>query len=265
MESKEWETFFAKNQPPVDFEKKRQRIEEFCAQHLGSTEKIVLVTPEAVCAALQGRGLLDQLELTEGESPGIRVRSEAVSQVLPVLRAFRAAREGGRLLAVPFTTLVDYLFLLRSASASLAAFGRRALLYLAAAVSDFYIPGEEMPEHKIHSETGPLQLHLQLVPKMLRPLVWLWVPEAFVVSFKVGLMGDSFHGWPAGPRPKALTNYKHKLVIANELHSRKHHVLFVTQESHEAVDLSPAQLAAGIEIEELIVEKLSRQHALHMA
>lgn len=52
------------------------------------------------------------------------------------------------------------------------------------------------PEHKIHSDGGPLQLHLQLVPKMLRPLVWLWVPEAFVVSFKVGLVGDSFHGWP---------------------------------------------------------------------
>ncbi|KAG0422864.1 hypothetical protein HPB47_001340 [Ixodes persulcatus] len=308
MESKEWETFFAKNQPPVDFEKKRQRIEEFCAQHLGSTEKIVLVTSGGTSVPLEHNmvrfidnfsagtrgsssaeyflaagyaviflyrtnslkpfvrhfkdgGLLDQLELTEGESPGIRVRSEAVSQVLPVLRAFRAAREGGRLLAVPFTTLVDYLFLLRSASASLAAFGRRALLYLAAAVSDFYIPGEEMPEHKIHSETGPLQLHLQLVPKMLRPLVWLWVPEAFVVSFKLETDSDIL----LEKSRKALTNYKHKLVIANELHSRKHHVLFVTQESHEAVDLSPAQLAAGIEIEELIVEKLSRQHALHMA
>lgn len=32
------------------------------------------------------------------------------------------------------------------------------MFYLAAAVSDFYIPVSEMPEHKIHSSGGPLQV-----------------------------------------------------------------------------------------------------------
>lgn len=32
------------------------------------------------------------------------------------------------------------------------------MFYLAAAVSDFYVPVSEMPEHKIQSSGGPLQV-----------------------------------------------------------------------------------------------------------
>ena len=63
--------------------------------------------------------------------------------------------------------------------------GPLALLYLAAAVSDFYIPASQMPCHKIQSSGGPLSLSLQLVPKMLAPLVKIWAPNAFIVSFKL--------------------------------------------------------------------------------
>lgn len=38
--------------------------------------------------------------------------------------------------------------------------------------------------HKIQS-SEPLRLHFELVPKVLRPLVKFWVPDAFVISFKV--------------------------------------------------------------------------------
>lgn len=36
--------------------------------------------------------------------------------------------------------------------------GSSVMFYLAAAVSDFYIPASEMPEHKIQSSEGPLQV-----------------------------------------------------------------------------------------------------------
>lgn len=39
--------------------------------------------------------------------------------------------------------------------------GSMAMFYLAAAVSDFYIPSSEMPEHKIQSSNGPLQVSEQ--------------------------------------------------------------------------------------------------------
>lgn len=50
-----------------------------------------------------------------------------------------------RLLKVTFTTLFEYLFLLREISCSvLRPIGSQAMLYLAAAVSDFYIPSANM-------------------------------------------------------------------------------------------------------------------------
>lgn len=42
----------------------------------------------------------------------------------------------------------------------------------------------EQSVHKIPS-TGPPTIPLQLVPKILKPLVSLWVPKAFVISFKL--------------------------------------------------------------------------------
>ena len=43
-------------------------------------------------------------------------------------------------------------------------------------------------EHKIQSGHGTLSLEMDQVPKVLRPLVQEWIPEGYVVSFKVGLL-----------------------------------------------------------------------------
>lgn len=40
-------------------------------------------------------------------------------------------------------------------------------------------------EHKIQSGHGTLSLEMDQVPKVLRPLVQEWIPEGYVVSFKV--------------------------------------------------------------------------------
>ena len=59
----------------------------------------------------------------------------------------------GRLLLLPFTTVVDYLFLLRACCMALSPFGLRALVYLAAAVSDFYVPEVQMVRRCVHLST----------------------------------------------------------------------------------------------------------------
>lgn len=41
-------------------------------------------------------------------------------------------------------------------------------------------------EHKIQSGSGPLDMRLVQVPKMLAVLRKEWAPSAFCVSFKVG-------------------------------------------------------------------------------
>lgn len=44
---------------------------------------------------------------------------------------------------------------------------------------------DEMSVHKIQSDSGPLTMNLEMVPKMLRPLVSIWGPDLYVASFKL--------------------------------------------------------------------------------
>jgi phosphopantothenate-cysteine ligase len=72
------------------------------------------------------------------------VKNEFVNLVLPILTRYKAAKDGCHLLCISFTSLIEYLWLLRAACECLAPFGSRVVLYLAAAVSDFYIPSNQM-------------------------------------------------------------------------------------------------------------------------
>ena len=47
-------------------------------------------------------------------------------------------------MSIEFNTLGDYLYLLKAAAEALNPHGKRAMFYLAAAVSDFYIPSDQM-------------------------------------------------------------------------------------------------------------------------
>lgn len=154
-----------------------------------------------------------------------------------------------------FTTLSEYLWLLRSACRALACLGNKAILYLAAAVSDFYIPSNEMAVHKI-SSSGPPTISLQLVPKILAPLVSLWVPEAFVVSFKL----ETDESLLISKARSALNKYKHNLVVANMLQTRKQQVIIVSKENDYLLALTKDQLDRGDEIEELIVNAVIEKH-----
>lgn len=100
-----------------------------------------------------------------------------------------------RLLSITFTTVSEYLFLLREVARALSPAGPSAILFLSAAVSDFYVPEEQMVEHKIQSSSstaehveGGIVIKLWPVPKLLAQLKRAseaWAPEAFVVSFKL--------------------------------------------------------------------------------
>ncbi|XP_069466992.1 phosphopantothenate--cysteine ligase isoform X2 [Ambystoma mexicanum] len=130
------------------------------------------------------------------------------------------------------------------------------MFYLAAAVSDFYIPASEMPEHKIESSSGPLQITMKMVPKMLSPLVKDWAPNAFVISFK--LETDATILVPRAR--KALETYRHQVVVANVLDTRRSSVVMVTRDCETCLSISEAEAEAGVEIEEKIVKDLKFRH-----
>jgi phosphopantothenate-cysteine ligase len=59
----------------------------------------------------------------------------------------------------------------------------------------------------MQSGDGPPTISLQLVPKVLEPLVSLWVPEAYVVSFKL----ETDQAILIDKSRKALKNYSHQV------------------------------------------------------
>lgn len=65
-------------------------------------------------------------------------------RISEVLTKYQQVKQNGTLLAVPFTTVSEYMFYLRELSLLLGQIGRRAMIYLAAAVSDFYIHPSNM-------------------------------------------------------------------------------------------------------------------------
>ncbi|XP_074027702.1 phosphopantothenoylcysteine synthetase [Leptinotarsa decemlineata] len=204
-----------------------------------------------------GQKFLDMLELDDrGPNTTITVKPDSVDVLAPVLASYKAAQESGRILYVNFTTVSDYFWLLRAACECLASCGPTALLYLAAAVSDFYIPTSQIPTHKIQSASGVPNIQLQLAPKMLAPLVSLWVPHAFVVSFKLETDENILISKARG----ALTKYKHALVIGNLLQTRRTRVVFVTPSTSFEVCLTREQMLSGIEIEDMIVSNVISSH-----
>ena len=85
---------------------------------------------------------LDFLEVEDGAR--ISVTEKERAPLLEVLTAYKDAHAAGLLHTLTFVTVNDYLWLLRGVSQELAVLGRRALYYLAAAVSDFFLPRQKM-------------------------------------------------------------------------------------------------------------------------
>ncbi|XP_060899074.1 phosphopantothenate--cysteine ligase isoform X2 [Labrus mixtus] len=206
--------------------------------------------------------MLDALTFRSGEgaacdSGDVVVNQRVLPNIAKVLKRYQEVKEGGLLLPIEFSTLSEYLHLLKAAAQSLNTIGSKAMFYLAAAVSDFYIPASEMPEHKIQSSNGPLQLSLNMVPKILSPLVKDWAPQAFVISFKLETDATIL----LDKARRALDTYRHQAVVANVLDSRRGYVVVVTRETKAELVLSEQDMRNEVDIEERIVSNLTLAHS----
>ncbi|XP_033114768.1 phosphopantothenate--cysteine ligase-like [Anneissia japonica] len=207
-----------------------------------------------------GGNILDVLEIREdckdGTCSQLQVDTTKMPSLMAIVEAYQTAKNSGRLLEVSYHSLVDYIALLKASSEALHLLGSLAVFYLAAAVSDFYIPPSDMPKHKIQSTSGPLQLALHQVPKFLRALVSKWSPKAFVATFKLetdeAILIDKALG--------ALSKYGHQVVIANILHERRYRVIIVTKEEQKELLLSRASQDQEHDIERVIVRDICIRH-----
>ena len=198
----------------------------------------------------------------------VRVREKTGAMVLDVdrgqatalrgaVQAYQQAKEEGTLLLVTYETVTDYLLILQSAARTLAPFRQNIMFFLAAAVSDFYVPAAEMEEHKIQSSqqhrrrtTGDgaavgdeegLVLRLRAVPKCLPLLRHEWAPHAFVVSFKLETDPSMLLKKALG----AVAKYSVHLVVANLLDTRYREVQLVSAGPTAAPDEEQAEAEAA--------------------
>ena len=187
--------------------------------------------------------------MIEGPGGDVEVNSEYQVKMLGVLRKYNAARKSNRLLLLSFTTINEYLWGLRETATTMRPLGARALFYLAAAVSDFFLPANRISEHKIQSAGGgepeangtsepdehkdmqgrKLVIDLDPVPKFLKSLVDGWAPEGMIVSFKL----ETDPSLLVSKAQQALKKYSHHLVIGNLLSRRKWEVVFVAPGNEE--------------------------------
>lgn len=205
--------------------------------------------------------MLDALKFTGGDgasgnSGEVVVNQQVLPNIAKALRRYQEVKEGELLLPIEFNTLSEYLHLLKAAAQAVSTIGSMAMFYLAAAVSDFYIPASEMPEHKIQSSNGPLQLSMNMVPKILSPLVKDWAPQAFVISFKL----ETDPTILLDKARRALNTYRHQAVVANVLDSRRGYVMVVTPETQDELIITDEDVKNEVEIEERIVSNLISAH-----
>ncbi|KAI0385071.1 DFP-domain-containing protein [Hypomontagnella monticulosa] len=208
--------------------------------------------------------------LHEGPDGSVIANPSHQEKMLRVLRKYNTAKQQNLLLMLPFVTITDYLHELRAIAQLMRPLGPNGLLYLAAAVSDFFVPADRMAEHKIQStdatdmlkKQGPttmtkepreqpqqeeeafdnfdsspavprskrLIVDLDPVPKFLKNLVDGWAPEGMIVSFKL----ETDPAILVHKAKYSLERYQHHLVIGNLLSTRKWEVVFVApgQEDH---------------------------------
>ncbi|KAF5242606.1 hypothetical protein FAUST_3219 [Fusarium austroamericanum] len=241
--------------------------------------------------------------LTEDADDRIAVRGEVQDKMREVLRKYRKARDNNMLLTLPFVTIVDYLHELREIARLMRPLGPSGLLYLAAAVSDFFVPPDRMAEHKIQStnaveqkrteeeetfdnfDSSPsvprskrLIVDLDPVPKFLKNLVDGWAPEGMIVSFKL----ETDPALLVRKARYSLDRYQHHLVIGNLLSTRKWEVVFVSprrddrwvrvpreggwgeaEERPLVAEELPAQ-DPDLEIESLIIPAVQELHGEHI-
>ncbi|KAK8073718.1 hypothetical protein PG994_004617 [Apiospora phragmitis] len=203
--------------------------------------------------------------LHEADDGSVVANPTHQEKMLSVLRKYNDAKRERKLLMIPFTTITDYLHELRAVAQLMRPLGPNGLLYLAAAVSDFFVPSDRMSEHKIQStnategfkkEQGPTTMadkprrrntddseetfdnfdSSPAVPRSKRLIIDLDPVPKFLKSLVDGwapegmIVSFKLETDPDILVHKAkysLDRYQHHLVIGNLLTTRKWEVVFV--------------------------------------
>mmetsp|Transcript_26824 Transcript_26824/g.30702 ORF Transcript_26824/g.30702 Transcript_26824/m.30702 type:complete len:772 (-) Transcript_26824:292-2607(-) len=162
------------------------------------------------------------------------------------LRERSNVMKDGLLLTIPYRTVEEYMAKLKVCTKAINKCQSLGLIYLAAAVSDFYIPEKEKRVHKIQSRyynlnredgdndvhddhdgpsesaifmdssTNELTIKMKPVPKVIPLIREEWAPHAFCISFKL----ETDESILFQKAKMAMNKYDVHMVIGNVLETR---------------------------------------------
>ncbi|KAI1427334.1 DNA/pantothenate metabolism flavoprotein [Xylaria sp. FL1777] len=140
--------------------------------------------------------------LHEADDGSVIANPAHQQKMLRVLRKYNAAKRQNLLLMLPFVTITDYLHELREVAKLMQPLGPNGLLYLAAAVSDFFVPPERMSEHKIQSTNATDKLQSKKLQQ--GPTTITTEKREHDKENEEDEAFDNFDSSPAVPRSKRL-------------------------------------------------------------
>jgi phosphopantothenate-cysteine ligase len=210
---------------------------------------------------LSNINLLDVITYNDSNHDSFKIDLSSMNKNFnQIFDEYIKARENKMLIQIEYSSIFEYLTLLEFVCKELDILKENAIVYLAAAVSDFYLPKSQMPKHKIQSNQGGLKLDLKPVPKVLGKLKSEWCPRAYVISFKL----ETDESLLISKSLKALDKYKHNLVIANILETRKNQVIIIEGEQIKQQHLIRLNEKDNYEIEVELIKYIINLHLIFL-
>ena len=160
-----------------------------------------------------------------------------------------------QILAVEYCTVMEYLSLSIMISEVFNEFSNaeNTMLFLAAAVSDFYIPVEKMSLHKIQSKEfvangNKITIELENVPKIMKLLREI-TPKTKVVSFKLEtdekILGEKV--------AESFKKYDVNAIVGNILEKRRKEIFIYSPKDSKKIEIQDEK---SCWIEEILVREI---------
>nr|CAB3446996.1 unnamed protein product [Digitaria exilis] len=205
-------------------------IDNFSSGHRGAASTDGSCQP--FCRFLPDDSFLSFFDVTADSK--VQVVESHTTVVKKAIGEYSKAIEGGSLLKLPFTTIFEYLQLLKMVATSMSSVGLHGMFYLAAAVSDFYVPWDSMAKHKIQSAGGPLDMRLSQLET-----------DSDILIQKAEM---------------ALSKYKMNVVVANLLATYKEEVVIVSNGERNSI----RRCNKDEDLEEHIIKLLEKSHSKYI-
>ena len=158
---------------------------------------------------------------------------------------------------VSFNLFEDYIEKLYSIIEKMSILKKNGIVYLASAISDFYIPEDKLSEHKIQSrnEIGEsletLDITLYPAPKRIYTIKESLYKDCFLVTFKL----ETDQTILSKKAKSALENCKSNVVVANLISKRYDEIILFSKNEEKTINKKDEQY-----IEELLITELSNLH-----